>query len=140
MHKHPTSLADSIKAYADATSSSVRFLTAENEKMDKVLQATKQGGEHVIAYARAELRRLILDEVSPLETFMQMSYSRFTIVHKSVVVLNDWQQHCARRAHILSNLDTVVYRMQIWTIRYKGSPSYFPKMMKPKAVELNESI
>ena len=45
VHKHPTALADATRAYVEATSSSVRFLIAENERMAKELQTTKQGGE-----------------------------------------------------------------------------------------------
>lgn len=29
--------------------------------------------------------------------------------------------------------------MQLWTMRYKGTPLYLPKMMKPKAVELRNT-
>ncbi len=48
MCKHPAALVDATKAYALATSSSVRFLIAENERMAKELQTAKQGGELVI--------------------------------------------------------------------------------------------
>ena len=51
MPKHPTALADTTKAYAKATRLSVCFLIAENERMAKALQMTKQGGEFVIASA-----------------------------------------------------------------------------------------
>ena len=47
VHKHPTILADATRAYVKATSSSVRFLIAENERMAKELQTAKQGGELV---------------------------------------------------------------------------------------------
>lgn len=70
VRKHPATLTDATKAYAEAASMSVRFLIAKNERMDKELQAAKQGGEHVTTSTRAELRRTILDEVSPLETVM----------------------------------------------------------------------
>ena len=41
VHKHPAVMADATKAYAEATSSSVIFLIAENERMPKELQAAK---------------------------------------------------------------------------------------------------
>jgi len=37
MHKHPSVLANATRPYAEATSSSVRFLIPENEKMAKDL-------------------------------------------------------------------------------------------------------
>lgn len=45
--KYPVALADETKVYAEPTSSSVRFLIAENEWMEKELQTTKQGGDLV---------------------------------------------------------------------------------------------
>jgi len=47
MRKHPKALADATRVYVEATSSSVCFLIAENERMAKELQMTKQGGELV---------------------------------------------------------------------------------------------
>ena len=61
MRKHPTALANATRAYAEATISSVLFLIAENEKMAKELQTTKQGGELVIASTREELKKAILN-------------------------------------------------------------------------------
>lgn len=71
---------------------------------------------------------------------MRALYSRVGIVHKAVVHLNGWQQCCARRAHILSNLHTSIDHMQTWTMKYKGAPLHFPKMMKPMEVELKACI
>jgi len=140
MHKHLAALVNATKAYVGATSSSVRFLIAKNEQMDKELQMTKQGGEMVTSSARVELKKVILDEVFSLETVTQALYSKFGIVHKAVVHLNVWQQCCARRAHILSNFHTDVDYMQTWTMRYKGASLHLPKMMKPKAIEIKERI
>jgi len=53
MHKHPTTLANATRAYAEATSSSVHFLIAENKRMAKELKMTKQGGEMVKTFSRA---------------------------------------------------------------------------------------
>lgn len=43
--KHPTTLVDATRAYAEATSSNVRFFIVENKRMAKELQVTKQEGE-----------------------------------------------------------------------------------------------
>ena len=79
--KHPTTLADATRAYAEATSSSVRFLIVENERMAKELQTAKQGGELVIAFSQAEVKKAILDEVFSLDTVMQLLYSKFGTMH-----------------------------------------------------------
>ncbi len=140
MRKHPTTLDDATKAYAKATSSIVRFLIAENERMAKELQTSKQGGELVTASPRAKLKKEILDEALSLDTFMRALYSKFGIVHKAVVHLNGWQQRCARKARILSNVNVVVDYMQTWTMRYKGALLHLPKMIKPKVVELKACV
>lgn len=44
VRKNPTTLVDATKAYANATSLSVRFFITENELVDKELQVAKQGG------------------------------------------------------------------------------------------------
>jgi len=41
VHRHPAMLTDATKSYAKATSSTVRFLIAENERMAKELQVAK---------------------------------------------------------------------------------------------------
>lgn len=127
MHKHPRELADTTRAYVEATRSTVQFLIVENERMEKDLQTTKQGGEQVTSYAREKLKRAILDEVSSLKTIMQILYSKFGTVHKVVVHLNGWDMLCARRARILSNLHTTVDCMQTWIMRCKGSPLHFQR-------------
>lgn len=115
-------------------------MIAENERMAKELQATKQGEEQTTTSARVDLKKAILDELLSLETIMRKMYFRFVTVHKSVVHLNGWQQRCARRARILTEIHTAVDHVQIWTTRYKGASLYLPKMMKPKAVELKACI
>lgn len=45
VYNHPPTLVDATRAYSEATSSSVRFLIAKNEQMDKELQTVKYGGE-----------------------------------------------------------------------------------------------
>jgi len=71
VRRHPAALADATRAYAEATSSSVRFLKAKNEHMAKELQAAKQGEEQLTTSARENFRRAILDEVSSLDTVVQ---------------------------------------------------------------------
>lgn len=89
VHKHPSALVDATKTYFEPTSSSVRFLIVENERMAKELQEAKQGEEKVTTSAIAELRKVILDEVSSLETVMQKLYFKFVTMHESFVHLND---------------------------------------------------
>lgn len=133
-------MVDATIAYAEATSSSVHFLIVKNERMAKELQAAKTEGEHVTTFAKEELKKAILDELSSLEITTRMLYSKFGIMHKEIVHLKNWQQRCARRARILSNLHIAIDCMQTWTVRYKGAPLHFPKLMKPKAVELKARI
>ena len=140
VHRHPVALGDTTKAYANATSSIVRFLIAENECIAKALQVTKLGEEKATTSARAEFKKKILDELLSLETIMQNLYFRFVTMHKSVIHLNGWKQRCARRPRIFSDIHTVVNHMQIWTMRYKGAPLHLPKMMKPKEVVLKAPI
>ena len=71
VHKHLTALADATSMYSKATSSSVRFLIAEKERMAKELQTTKKGGDLVTISARVELKKSILDEVLSLGTVMR---------------------------------------------------------------------
>ena len=70
VRKHPVALADATRVYVEATSSSVHFLIAENEQMNKELQMTKQGVELLTVSARAELKKETLDEVLSLETII----------------------------------------------------------------------
>lgn len=86
--KHLVALVDATKAYVEATNSSVRFLIAENGLMAKELQAAKHGEEQVVASSRAELNKLIHDEVSPLDKVMQKLYFMFVTMHKSFIHLN----------------------------------------------------
>ena len=89
--KHLETLANATRAYAKATSSSVRFLIVENKRMAKELQTAKRGGELVTASTREELKKEILDEVLSLESIMWALYSKFGTVHKAVIHLNRWQ-------------------------------------------------
>lgn len=91
VHKHPTALANATRAYTEATSSSVCFLIAENERMAKELQTAKQGGELVTVSAQAELKKVILDEVLSLDIDMGALYSKFGTVHKAIIQLNRWK-------------------------------------------------
>lgn len=138
--KHPTALADSTRAYAEDTSSSVRFLIAANERMDKELQTANQGGELVTTSTREELKKAILEEVLSLDTFMWLLYSKFGTMHKAVVHLNSWQQRFVRRECILSNVHAAIDYMRTWMMRYKGALLHLPKMMKPRVVELKACI
>lgn len=69
-HKHLTALVDATRVYAKATSSSVHFLIAENERMVKELHVAKQGGDLVTMSTRVELKKAIVDEVLSLDKVM----------------------------------------------------------------------
>jgi len=60
--------------------------------MVKELQTAKNGGELVIASARVELKKAILDEVLSLDIVMWALYSMFGTMHKAVIHLIGWQQ------------------------------------------------
>jgi len=92
VHKYPIALANAIRAYDEAIRSSVHFLIAEKERMDKELHTPRQGGELVTKSTIVELKRIIMDEVLSLESVMQVFYSMFGTVHKEVFHLNIWQQ------------------------------------------------
>lgn len=90
VHKHLVALADASRVYAKDTSSSVCFLIAENEWMEKELQTAKQGGDLVTMFARDELKKAILNQVLSLHTFIQALYSKFGSMHKAVIHLKIW--------------------------------------------------
>jgi len=90
VHKHPASLANATRVYAEATSSSVHFLIAENEWMTKELHVAKQGGDLVTMSTWDELKKEILDEVLSLDTIMRELYSKFGTMHQAVVHLHRW--------------------------------------------------
>lgn len=71
---------------------------------------------------------------------MWILYSRFITVHKLDIHLDSWQHHYARRARILSNMNTIIDDMKTWIMRYKWSPLHFQNMMKSKVIELKARI
>ena len=78
VHKHPPALADATRVYAEATSSSVCFLIAENEWMVKELQVAKQGGDLETMSTQAKLKKVVIRAL----------YSKFSIMHQAVVHLH----------------------------------------------------
>ena len=108
--------------------------------MAKELQVAKKGGDFVTMSTWAELKKAILDEVLCLDIVMRALYSKFGTVHKAFIHLNGWQQRCAKRAHILTNIHDFVDYSQTWTMKYKGDPLHLLKMMRPNAVELKAHI
>lgn len=98
MRRHPVALANATKAYAEATSSSVKLLIAENKRTTKELQAARQGEEQSTTSTRAKMKKAILVKVSTLETVMQRVYDRFITVHKAILHLNGHQQCCTKIA------------------------------------------
>jgi len=90
VHKHPAALVDATRVYAQATSSSVCFLIAENEWMAKEPQVFRKGGDFVTMSTRAELKKEILDELLSLDVVMRALYSKFGTMHQAVIHLNEW--------------------------------------------------
>ena len=88
VRKNPNSLANATLAYGGATRSNVKFLLAENEQMEKNLQASTQEEEqlreHRTISIMSKMRKVILIEVSTLETTMRKIYDGFVTVHKAV--------------------------------------------------------
>ena len=86
MRKHPATLVDATRADVEATSLSVRFRIAENKRMAKELQTTKQGGELVTTSAQEKMKKAIVDEVLSLYTVMRALYSKLVpcIRHSSI--------------------------------------------------------
>lgn len=91
VHKHLAALANATRVYAKATSSSVHFLIAENDRMKKELQKSKQGGDLVTVSTQAKLKKALLDEVLSVDIVMRALYSKFGTMHMAVVHLNGWQ-------------------------------------------------
>lgn len=99
---------EATRAYPEATSSSVRFLIAENKQIVKEIQMTKKGGALNTTSTWVELKKAILDEVLSLDKVMRALFSKFGTMHKEVFHLNRWQQRCARRARIMLNVHVFV--------------------------------
>lgn len=59
VRRNPNALANAMKAYAEATSSSVKLLTTKIEHMDKDFQAAKQREEQSTGFSREEMKKAI---------------------------------------------------------------------------------
>lgn len=127
-------MADATRVYAEATSSSLRILITENERMAKELQVSKKGGDLVTMSARAELKKAILDGVLSLDTVMRALYSKFGTMHQAIVHLHGQKHQRVRRARILKNIHAAIDNMQAWMMKYKGASLHLPKMMMANAL------
>ena len=84
VRNHLVAMVDATMAYERATSSNSKFLLAENEHMAKNLQASRQKVEKSIGSAMEKTRKVILAEVSTLETTMWKLYDGSVPMHKVV--------------------------------------------------------
>ena len=108
VRRHPVALADASKAYEEATSSTVKFLLAENARMEKDLQEAMQRTEQSVGSVMEEMRKVILAEVSTLETTMRKHYDKFFIVHKAIFHLYGFQQQCMKIVQTLKYIHDVI--------------------------------
>lgn len=92
VRRHLAALANASKAYAEAISSAIKFLIAENDRMAKDLQEARQSIDQFVGFAMVEMRKSMLTEVSTLETTMRKMYGIFFTMHKTVVHLYGSQQ------------------------------------------------
>jgi len=63
-------MVDASKAYAEAMTSIVKFLLEDNDRKEKDLQEGRKRTKQFIGYTMAEMRKVILAEVSNLESSM----------------------------------------------------------------------
>ena len=70
----------------------------------------------------AEMRKVILDEVSTLEITMKKIYDVFVTVHKAVVHLYGFQQRCMKIAQTLKDIHASIAHVHDWKMRYKEAP------------------
>lgn len=73
-------------AYTREVRSNVKFLSAENEKMAKNLYASRTKAEQIreknAVSVMTEMRKMIIDEISTLETNMRNLYDEFITIYK----------------------------------------------------------
>lgn len=121
--KHLTTLVDATLTYGGATSSNAKFMLTENEQMEMNLQDVRQEAEQLreqsTVYAMADMRKVILAEVSTLETTMQILYDGFVTLHKVVVSVHGLQQRSKEFVQTLTNIHFVIAHVQEWTMWYK---------------------
>ena len=86
----------------------------------------------------AEMRKVILVEVSTLKATMQKLYDKFLIVHKVVVHQYGFQWWRRNIVQTLEDIHAAIAQVQEWTMRYKGALLHLPKMMKPQ-LELDKA-
>lgn len=138
VHKHPTTLADATRVYAEATSSSVHFLIAENERMAKELKKAKKRrrvGESVcLSWTEEGNTRWSIVIV------MRALYSKFgTCIRYSSISMDGnrdvLEEHVSCQTCMLL---LITCKHGRWDTR--EPPLHFPKMIKAKAVKLKARI
>lgn len=96
LRRHPTTLVDATKAYAEAMSLSVNLFIEKSECMAKEFQVARRREEELIGSTRAEMEREILSQVSSPERVTQRLYDRFITVHKAFFHLHGHQKRCSK--------------------------------------------
>lgn len=135
--RYLVSMAKASKAYAEATSSMVKFLITENDRMMKELQDAKQRTKQFVGSSTSEMKKEMAVEIANLEATMQIMYRRFVTMNEVVFHLYDFRSSVCKHPK-LSNIHISIAHMQKWTMRYKGPPIFFHKRMKLEA-KLNKA-
>lgn len=89
--KHPTTISNTRMAYVGATSSNVKFLLAENEKLEKKLLLSR----HNI-------------------------YDGFVAMNKEFVCVHDLQEWSKEFVQTLKNIHDSITHVQEWIMQHKG--------------------
>lgn len=103
-------MAEASKAYVDATSLTVKFLVAKNDRMAKELQEAKKRSEQPAGSTMIEMKKEIVVETSTLEATMQIVYN---ICHRpqSDCPSLQFHQQCVQIAQTLKGIHTSIVHM-----------------------------
>ena len=80
VRRHLFSMVEASKAYAEATSSMVKFSIVENDQMEKDLQEARQRIEQLAGSTMTEMKKSIVVEISTLEATIWTMYNIFVTV------------------------------------------------------------
>lgn len=108
--------------------------------MEKNLEATRKKVEQSTRSTMAEIRKVILIEVSTLEATMRKIYEGFVIVHKANVHLYSFEGQSRNIFQTLRDIHATISHVKEQKMNYKGASLHFPKMMKLQAQLDKEKI
>lgn len=80
-----------------------------------------------------QMRKVILAEVSTLETTMRNRYDRFITVHKEFFHVHGLQQQRKEFVQNLRNIHATIAHVQECKMWYKGALLHLPNILKPQA-------